>query len=319
VTHTYTVSAVVVPDVLDVVVVGGSAAVSDGVVAQLAGLVSGSVTRVSGANRYATAAAVSKAQFAPGVPSVFVATGENFPDALAAGAPAGLADSPILLVRAGSVPSETAAELVRLKPARIYVVGGSAVVSDSVLAQLDAFTSGPVVRVAGSNRYATAAAVSGLLFKPGVGVAYVATGENFPDALAGGPAGVVGGGPILLTRQGALPGETAAELARLKPARIVVLGGTAAVSSTVAGELAAYTSGSVSRYAGSDRYATAAAVSQGVFPAGAKVVFVATGINFPDALAAGPAAGIYGGPILLDAGGSSLPAATAAEITRLGK
>ena len=314
---TRTVNVVAAPTVLDVVVVGGSSVVSDAVVAQLSGLVSGSVTRVSGANRYATAAAVSKARFAPGVPSVFIATGENFPDALAAVAPAGVADSPILLVRPDSVPGETAAELARLKPARIYVVGGSAVVSAATASQLTLYTSGPVVRVSGRNRYATAAAVSGFLFPAGVDVVYIATGENFPDALAGGPAGVVRDGPILLTRPGSLPAETAAELARMKPARIVVLGGAAAVSNAVASQLAAYTSGSVSRFAGRDRYATAAAVSQGVFAAGANVVFVATGLNFPDALAAGPAAGIYGGPILLSGGGSSLPGATVAEITRL--
>jgi spore germination protein YaaH len=93
------------------------------------------------------------------------------------------------------------------------------------------------VRVAGANRYDTAAALSRSAFAPGVPVAYVATGASFPDALAGGPAAARNGGPVLLTDPLALPSATATELARLKPAKIVVLGGTASVSASVAAAL----------------------------------------------------------------------------------
>jgi putative cell wall-binding protein len=302
--------------VVDVVVVGGSAVVSDAVLTELGGLVDGSVTRVWGANRYATAAALSEAYFAPGVSTVFIATGENFPDALAGGPAAGREDSPVLLVRQNAVPSETVAELIRLSPSRIVVVGGSAVVSEGVLATLDGFTSGPVIRVWGANRYATAAAVSAATFSPGVGTVYVATGANFPDALAGGPAGVINDGPILLVRQNAVPSETAAELARLSPSTIVVLGGPAVVSSSVVTELEGMASCCVSRYWGADRYTTAAAVSEAVFPTGASMVFIVTGVNFPDAVAAGPVAGMLDAPILLVTG-ASVPTSTGAEVTRL--
>src|SRR5680860_516169 len=76
----------------------------------------------------------------------------------------------------------------------------------------------PAQRLAGSNRYATAAAVSAATFAEGVDVAFIATGENFPDALAGGPLAGSRGAPVLLTGRDALPAETAAELDRLEPA-----------------------------------------------------------------------------------------------------
>jgi hypothetical protein len=100
------------------------------------------------------------------------------------------------------------------------------------------YTSGSVTRLAGPDRYATAAAVSKAVFAAGVPVAYVATGGNFPDALAAGPAAARQGGPLLLVSHTAVPSATAGELERLKPGRIVLVGGDAAVSSSVATALA---------------------------------------------------------------------------------
>ncbi len=203
------------------------------------------VTRRFGTDRYATAASVA-ATFPAEVPVVYVATGENYPDAIAGGPAAARDDGPILLVRRDAIPAATAAELARLKPARIVVLGGTAVVSAGVASALAAYTPGQVTRRFGTDRYATAASVAAT-FPAEVPVVYVATGENYPDAIAGGPAAARDDGPILLVRRDAIPAATAAELARLKPARIVVLGGTAVVSAGVASALAAYTPGQVTR------------------------------------------------------------------------
>ncbi|MBA3740282.1 MAG: cell wall-binding repeat-containing protein, partial [Chloroflexi bacterium] len=154
-------------------------------------------------------------------------------------------------------------------------------------------------RLWGADRYATAAAISQATFAPGVPVAFVATGQDFPDSLAGGPAAARLRAPMLLTLARGLPDATRAELSRLQPARIVILGGTTVVSPTVEAQLAAYTAGGVTRIAGADRYATAAAVSAAYFPAGVPVAYVATGATFPDALTAGAAAAALGGPVLL--------------------
>jgi len=175
-------------------------------------------------------------------------------------------------------------------------------------------------RMWGIDRYWTAAAVSRETFEPGVAVAYVATGADFPDALAGSAASG-GAGPILLVRKDAIGRATSDELRRLKPKRIVVLGGTSVVSAAVEKALQAYTSGKATRLAGPDRYGTAAVVSAAHFDPGAAVAFVATGADFPDALAGGPAAAKLGGPILLAPWAWSryqvLPAATVSELERL--
>ncbi len=273
-------------------------------------------SRLSGADRYGTAAAVSAWTFATGAPIAFIATGANFPDALAGAAAAGTAGGPVLLATTTSLPPATAAELARLKPAQIVVLGGPSVVSDAVLAALQAYTAGPVSRLSGADRYGTAAAVSAWTFATGAPIAFIATGANFPDALAGAAAAGTAGGPVLLATTTSLPPATAAELARLKPAQIVVLGGPSVVSDAVLAALQAYTAGPVSRLSGADRYGTAAAVSAWTFATGAPIAFIATGANFPDALAGAAAAGTAGGPVLL-ATTTSLPPATAAELARL--
>jgi spore germination protein YaaH/putative cell wall-binding protein len=277
------------------------------------------LARLAGADRYATAAAVSQAAFAPGVPVAYVATGTAFPDALAAGPPAALAGGPVLLTGPASLPPATAVELGRLLPARIVVLGGAGAVSDGVLAALRGYaTSGSVTRLAGADRYGTAAATSAATFAPGVPVAYVATGRNFPDALAGGVAASREGGPILLVGPTAVPAATANELARLRPARIVVLGGTGVVSDGVLAALRGYaTSGNVSRLSGPDRYATAIAISQATTGSDApRAVYLATGAAFADGLAGTPAAARAGGPLLILPAGS-LPQAIRDELRRL--
>lgn len=272
-------------------------------------------SRLAGVDRYDTAAAISKSVFAPGTEVAYIATANNFPDALA-GSAAAAGRGPILLVTPTAIPGATATELNRLQPGKIVVLGGTGAVSAAVESQLSSYTAGPVTRLAGADRYATAAAISAAHFAPDVPVAFVATGENFPDALAGGPAASALGGPILLTAKTQLPAATAAELTRLRPGKIVVLGGAGAVSAAVVSALDGYTGGTVERVAGSDRYATAAAISSSAFAPGVPVVYVSTGIDFPDALAGGSAGAALGGPVLL-VSPISIPSATKNELSRL--
>jgi len=105
----------------------------------------------------------AKQEFALGpfvaTPIVIVATGENFPDALGAGPAGGAERAPVLLVTKNSIPAATKAELARLQPNEIHIAGGTAVISASVEQQLGAYAA-HVVRLAGANRYETAAEVS---------------------------------------------------------------------------------------------------------------------------------------------------------------
>ncbi len=275
----------------------------------------GTPGRISGSDRYGTAAAVSRAHFGPNVPVAYVATGRNFPDALAAGAVAGRQGGPILLTEPNYLPQATRDELARLGPQRIVVLGGTAVVNAAVESALDAYTTGAVSRIAGSDRYGTAAAVSRSAFGPGVPAAFIATGDGFPDALAAGPAAMKLGGPVLLTARASVPQALRVELDRLNPQRIYILGGTGAVTDGVKQALQAYTPTAIVRLAGADRFATAVAISKTFFnrPAAS---YLATGMNFPDALSAVPAAGRAGAPLLL-VQPSAVPSVVSSELQRL--
>jgi putative cell wall-binding protein len=141
----------------------------------------------------------------------------------------------VLLVN-GEVPDVTAAELERLRPGRIVVLGGSAAVSDAVLGQLRAFTSGGVERIAGPDRFATSAMIAESWPTP-THTLFIATGADFPDALAGVPAAATLDAPILLVHRDEIPDVVLDQIRRLEPTRIVILGGTAAVSLQVEQQL----------------------------------------------------------------------------------
>lgn len=270
------------------------------------------VTRRAGDDRYATATAITAAAFDPGVSSVLVATGTNFPDALAAGPLARRLRSPVLLVDPTGVPDDVADELRRLDPGRVLVLGGRNAIADATLDQLADITGVTPTRIAGADRYATAVATAAQRWQPGLEQVFVATGTNFPDALAGGALAGSIDAPLLLTEPGRLPEVTANELTRLSPERIVVLGGPAAVADAVVDQLAAYAP-VVVRVAGDDRHATAQAIAA-EHPFRSRTAYVATGANFPDALAAAPAAALVGAPILLT-DRDQLPPPTVAELT----
>ncbi|MEW5991008.1 MAG: cell wall-binding repeat-containing protein [Chloroflexota bacterium] len=255
--------------------------------------------RLAGPDRYATAAAISRDAFAPGIDVAYVATGADFPDALAAAAVAGAARAPVLLVSRSAIPAATAAELQRLNPTRIVVVGGPAAVSDPVLAALQALATGGAARIAGPDRFATAAAISAATYPTGAPIAYVVSGLGFADAVSAAPAAARDGGPILLVRDAVVPAVTLAELVRLAPQRVVIVGGPSVVGDAVVASItAALPTATINRIAGPDRYVTSAAVAA-TFAPGVPVVYVTTGRNFPDALASAAAAGAQGAPILL--------------------
>lgn len=171
-----------------------------------------------------------------------------------------------------------------------------------------ALTPPPVPeRIAGADRYETAALISQHAFPDGADIAYLVTGEGFADGLSAGPAAALEGGPVLLSRWGQLPPATLAELDRLEPATIVLVGGERSLDMGLDFELRGrYPGATVERVAGADRFETSRMLAERVFPAGSSApsAFVATGLRFPDALAAGPAAAVRSGPMLLVDGGA---------------
>ncbi len=275
-----------------------------------------SVTRVAGENRYQTAARISAATFPRDVPVVYIASGAQFPDALSGSAAAARVGAPILLTQKNAVPAAVAAELERLRPRAIHVLGGPIAVSDEVVAQLAGYTTGSVTRIEGETRYATSAAISAHTYPSGTKVAYLASGELFPDALSGAAYAAAAGAPVLLTRTSGLSAAVERELKRLDPDRIVVLGGPLAVAEETAQRAAQVAGARIDRVAGENRYGTSAAITRAANGSTAPVVYVTSGVNFPDALAGAAAAAKSGAPLLL-VSTARLPAEIAAELIRL--
>lgn len=266
--------------------------------------------RVFGADRYATSVAASRQAFPDGSEVAFVATGTDFADALASGPAAASAEGPVLLVRPDAVPATVTAELRRLDPVTVYVLGGTSAVSQAVEDVLAA--EWDVVRISGADRYSTAVAVADR-FWDSARTVFLAVGSEFADALTGGSAAARGGAPVLLTGSDALPTATAAQLVVLDPDRVVVLGGTSAISDGVAQAIAAAVPGAaIERVSGSDRYATSLEVVREFWPAGSDQAFIATGAAFPDALSAVPLAAVNDSPVLLSRPTCAPPATTAA-------
>ena len=271
-------------------------------------------TRWAGTNRYETAVAISQDIYPAGANTVYIASGRDFPDALAGGPAAAHRDAPVLLVNTTVVPKVVRDELARLAPDEIIVLGGPSVVSGGVVNVLKAYA--PVTRVAGGNRYETAALTAGMWTS--ASTVYLASGTAYPDALAGGAAAAYQGVPILLSRGDQLPQATEARLKQLAPARVVLLGGTMALSSAVEQRVKAALPGvTLVRYAGTNRYDTARVVATQTWPQGSSVAFYATGADFADALAGVPAAAQYEAPLLL-VRSECAPAATRLATEALG-
>lgn len=282
------------------------------------------ITRFTGANRFDTSVLVAQHYF-PQAKTVFIATGKNFPDALAAGpATSKLAQAqggaPILLV--GDTLSATAQTYLRTaKPQQVIVVGGPATVPQAVTDQITQATGAQPTRVSGVDRFATAAAIADFWDPAADGgqsvansevgqgtppnTVYLASGLDFPDALSGGALAAEQKMPLLLVRPNELPATTAAALQKLRPQNIVALGGQAAVSdqvltaagTAVANAEAGTPAAQTSRIAGADRFATAAEVASRFASKTHGIAVV--GHTYPDALVGGALAGHLHLPLLL--------------------
>lgn len=258
--------------------------------------------RTFGENRFATAVAISALSNPDGADRhVIIVNGLNFPDALSAGASASFAGSTVLMVTATSIPPETLAELDRLDPIGIRIVGGTAVVSTAIESQLEDFVPSPsdVTRISGVDRYATSRAVVQFMQSQQLlNRVLIATGSNFPDALAAVPAAGAYGNAVLLVNGGSSTLDTATrDLIDSLDVPVTIIGGTGSVSAGIESQISAL-GVTVDRVQGASRYETAIAVADEFFPA-REAAFIATGTGFADALAVGARAAALGWPLLL--------------------
>lgn len=278
-----------------------------------------STTRLDGLNRFEAAAAFTQAEIETGdpLPVVYIVNGLNFPDALGAGPAAAYQGGALLLVEPTLIPESTRAELERLAPDRIEIVGGAGSVSEAVKAQLNLIA--PTTRIGGSDRFAASRAVAREVWgDTGAREAFIATGYNYPDALSAGSIASIHGSPVILVDSAPgfdpdpLDAATVQLLIDLGVETVHIVGGPGSVGYGIEQSLIAMPSlGQVDRFGGANRYEASSFLAAS-FPQ-ADMRFVATGENFPDALAGSWLAGRYGGAIVL-VPGSCIPASAARQL-----
>ena len=264
------------------------------------------VTRLAGGDRIGTSIAISTQEFpaAHSAKNVVLTAAYTFADAMSAGPLGKLFTAPLLLTSPGLLDNATLTEIKRVMPVpvtttpgtttsgcttpapanAVYVIGGYSAIAQEIDTQLN--TAGfNVVRVAGSDRFATSVAVAHCEGSPST--VFLATGDIFADALSAGPAAASKGGSVLLTAGNVMPPSVGAYLAGLTSPTVYAVGQAAHV---------AYPS--ATPIVGGDRFATAALVASEFFTS-PTLTGIATGSNFPDALAGGAFMGMVGGPVLL--------------------
>lgn len=252
------------------------------------------VVRLFGSNRYQTAFKVADLlkqqlgydQFV----NVIVASGQEFPDALAGSYLATMKDAPILLVNPRMCDQVKEYITANLVPGgTVYLLGGTNAVPEEMESGLDGFH---IKRLAGANRYETNLAILNEAGTEGMPI-LVCTGTGFADSLSASATGL----PILLVNpRGLLPAQK--DFLAASSGDFIIIGGESAVPAAIADALAEY--GTIDRRAGANRYETSVVVAQMRFHRpGAAVLAYAQ--NFPDGLCGGPLAYAMGAPLLLTA------------------
>jgi putative cell wall-binding protein len=271
------------------------------------------VDRLAGTDRFSTAVEVSEQAYPDGADVVFLASGTGFADALSAAPAAARLGGPVLLTAPGALPKVVADEIERLDPARVVVVGGQPSVATPVFVEVGGIA--PVQRIGGTDRFDTSRKIARYAFGAEASAALIATGLNFPDALSAGAA-IGGDGPVVLVNGGAAAADdaTLTLLADLGVEQLFVAGDVSSVSAGVAASLEGVAD--TRRLAGADRYATSQLVNAEFFT-GTDRVLLATGADFPDALAAAAWAPIIDAP-LFTVPGTCVPEGVLEAISELG-
>ncbi len=255
------------------------------------------VLRMAGSSRYGTAAAVSQAGWPNGADTVVLARGDDYADALAGVPLAYHLNAPVLLSAKTYLPGTTAAELARLGAQKVIILGGTSAVGEQVEMELQ--NRGlQVERLSGSTRYETAVLIAQKLESEGLVPTeiVVAVGTNFPDALAAAAFAARSGQPILLTGTDILPLSTRTYMETLQLQTVIIAGGSSAVSDDVENQIQDYAD--TLRLSGSNRYSTAVAVAQ-YYGIESSRSYMATGLDFPDAIAGAVLAAKRGTGVLL--------------------
>lgn len=260
-----------------------------------------SVKRIFGSDRIETAVKIAYQGWPEGSKTIILGRADKLADALAGISLAREYNAPILITPQGELDPRVEKVILDFQPQKIIIIGGEKAISRQTEEKLKTLMSwdAEVKRIAGEDRYGTVALIASY-FPPGSGVA-IASGENFADALSLAPAAATKRIPLLLVKKDGLPPQTEKALKKIHPAFVYVAGGEKIISQELLETIkhtAFVSEKNIERLAGRDRYETAALILAKFFPEIDKM-YLATGTNFPDALAGAAMAACEETPLLL--------------------
>lgn len=192
--------------------------------------------RISGINRYETAAKVSQSQFEKNDIAVIV-YGENYPDALCAAPFAKIINAPILLTTKNNLNTFTKQEIKRLEVKKVFLIGGTQVISSNI--EIELINMGiDVERISGQNRYETSIKIANRIKQnKNYSEVFLTSGENYPDALSSASIAAIKEIPILLTRKTSLPDEIESFIKKETIDKTYVIGSINAIYGVVANSM----------------------------------------------------------------------------------
>ena len=271
-------------------------------------------TRISGQTRFDTAEAIAKKGVNGTITDVILASGNNFPDALSVSVLAKKLNAPILLVESTVESSSAAFNYIKgnlTTTVTVHIIGGTGVINSNFEAKLNSLRFNNIDRIGGFDRYNTDALIANKLAVTKGTPVVIASGTSFPDALSISSIAAAKGYPILLTERDSLSQDVLDFLISDQPSKVYVVGGTAVISDAVQYALQSILTSSapnaVTRIAGADRFETNSEILSQLSMS-PKTVYVASALDFPDALAGSAFAASTGDPIILvDPTASGLP------------
>ena len=217
---------------IEVYLLGGKQSISDGI-ENILKKYANKVTRIAGKDRYETSAKVAAMS---NKKNIVIASGENFSDPLYASSYAYSNNAKILLSSGKTLSRETRDYLLRNKSkiGNVTVVGGGKSISSSTVRYIQSVTGKNVGRISGRNRYEGSVKVANSMNKSKV---FIASGEDFADALAISPLAQKLNAPILLSAKGKLDTSVIAFLNNFKNSikDVFIVGGYRTIDNNVYG------------------------------------------------------------------------------------
>lgn len=261
-------------------------------------------TRLSGANRFETAASIAKKLYSEETLNVVIANAYNYTDQISASILGNNLKAPVLLVGNNPEYDKEALSYIKehmIKEGKVFVVGGKGAVGDTVVDSIKSLGVKNIERMEGKDRYDTNIKTNAKLNLAKGTPIIIASGEGFADALSAASIAQINKYPIILTSKNSLSKDAEQYIKNVSPSKVYIIGGEGVVSKNVKSAVSNITGlndGNIVRISGTDRYKTNMNVLKS-FDIKGDTIAIASGISFPDSLVGSVYAANSNAPILL--------------------